>query len=68
MTNPLGNTIQLAYNALNQVTSKTDALCNVESFTYDPNGYLLTLSDANQHTTTYTYDNMDRAQTRKDGL
>lgn len=36
--------------------------------TYDPNGNLLTLTDAKNQTTTYTYDNMDRLATRKDAL
>ncbi|MBI4000843.1 MAG: RHS repeat-associated core domain-containing protein, partial [Nitrospira defluvii] len=33
-----------------------------------PNGNLLTVSDAKNQTTTYTYDNMDRLLTRKDAL
>ena len=36
--------------------------------TYEKNGNLLTLTDARNNTTTYTYDNMDRPTTRKDPL
>jgi len=36
--------------------------------TYDKNGNLLTLTDARNNTTTYTYDNMDRLATRQDAL
>src|SRR5437867_11239224 len=36
--------------------------------TYEKNGNLLTLTDARNNTTTYTYDNMDRPATRKDAL
>jgi RHS repeat-associated protein len=37
-------------------------------FTYDANRNLLTLTDALNHTTTYTYDTMDRVDTRTDPL
>jgi RHS repeat-associated protein len=43
-------------------------LSNITSFSFDHNGNLLTVMDANQHTTTYTYHNMDRLSTRKDPL
>src|SRR5437016_3163733 len=55
-------------NHLNRVTQIQDALGGLTSFTYDPNGNLLTVTDAKTQTTTYTYDDMDRLLTRKDGL
>jgi len=38
------------------------------SFSYDPNGNLLSVTDARNNPTVYTYDNMDRLATRKDPL
>ena len=48
----------------------TDPQGNITSFSYDPNGNLLSLTDALhlQHPTTWTYDNMDRVATRIDSL
>ncbi len=46
----------------------TDPKGNNTSFSYDANGNLLSLNDALNHTTSYTYDNMDRVQTRTDPL
>jgi RHS repeat-associated protein len=40
----------------------------MSKFVYDSNGNLLSVTDANNHLTQYTYDNMDRVQTRKDAL
>jgi RHS repeat-associated protein len=37
-------------------------------FGYDPNGNLLTVTDAKSQATIYTYNNMDRLETRKDPL
>jgi len=70
LANALGQTAQFQYGPLNQVTQITDPLNGKTSLTYDPNGNLLTLTDAlgTTHTTTYTYDNMDRLATRKDPL
>ncbi len=68
VTNAAGVSSQIAYDALNEVTSTTDPLGNTTSFTYDGNGNLLTVTDANSHATMYTYDNMDRVSTREDAL
>jgi RHS repeat-associated protein len=70
LTNALGQTVQYQYWPLNQVKQIIDPLSGQTSLTYDPNGNLLTLADAlgSAHTTTYTYDNMDRVLTRTDPL
>jgi RHS repeat-associated protein len=70
LTNTLGQTAQYQYSPLNQVTQVTDSLNGQTSLSYDPNGNLLTLTDAlgSGHTTTYTYDNLDRVATRQDPL
>jgi RHS repeat-associated protein len=69
-TNAMGQAVQYQYSPLNQVTQVTDPLNGQTSLTYDPNGNLLTLTDAlgSGHVTTYTYDSMDRPATRKDPL
>jgi RHS repeat-associated protein len=69
-TNALSQTLQYQYSPLNQITQITNPLSGQTSLTYDPSGNLLTLTDAlgSGHTTTYTYDNMDRPATRKDPL
>ena len=71
-TDPLGHTVKYQYNPLDQITQIADPLQGVTSFTYDPNGNLLSVKDANQQTngtsTQYAYNNMDRLQTRTDPL
>jgi RHS repeat-associated protein len=67
---PGGNTSLYQYSPLNLVTQVTDAKGNNTTFSYDPNGNLVSLTDALHLTTptTWTYDNMDRVQTRTDPL
>jgi YD repeat-containing protein len=48
--------------------TRTDPLNRQESYVYDPNGNLLSLTDALNHATNWTYDNMDRVATRTDPL
>jgi RHS repeat-associated protein len=69
-TDPQGNTARYQYNNLNLVTQVTDPKGNNTTFSYDPNGNLLSLTDALHLTTptTWTYDNMDRVLTRTDPL
>ena len=51
-----------------QITKIIDPLGGETTFTYDGNGNLLTLTDARSKTTTWTYDDMDRVETRTDPL
>lgn len=69
-TDAQGNTTQYQYNNLNLVTQVADARGGITAFSYDPNGNLLSLTDALHVTTptTWTYDSMDRVQTRTDPL
>ena len=69
-TDAQGNTTGYQYNNLNLVTQVTDAKGGITAFSYDPNGNLLSVTDALHVTTptTWTYDNMDRVQTRTDPL
>ena len=46
----------------------TDPLNGPTNFGYDPNGNLLSVTDAKNQPTFYTYDNMDRLKTRTDPL
>ena len=61
-------TKSLEYNPLNLVTRITDPAAGITDRTFDPNGNLLTVKDARNNTTIYTYNNMDRLETRKDAL
>ncbi len=69
-TDAQGHISQFQYNPLNLVTQVTDPKGNNTTFSYDPNGNLLSLTDALHimTSTIWTYDNMDRAQTRTDPL
>jgi len=40
----------------------------VTAFGYDANGNLLSVTDARNSVTSYVYDNLDRATTRRDPL
>src|SRR6185295_15730409 len=69
MTNPLGLTTTYAYDNLNRMTSVIDPLngpSHPMQFGYDANSNLMSVSDAKAPSgvTNYTYDNMDRLQTR----
>jgi len=58
------------YNILNLLTQTTDPRGGITNFSYDANGNLVSLADA-QHPlnpTTWIYDNMDRVNTRTDAL
>jgi RHS repeat-associated protein len=51
-----------------QRPSIVDALNGVTGFSYDPNGNLLTVTDARGNTITHEYDSMDRLNRRIDQL
>ena len=46
----------------------TDPLNGLTQFGYDPNGNLLSVTDAQNYATSYSYNNMDRLATRTDPL
>ena len=51
-----GHETRFGYDALNQVTSKTDPLGNTWSYEYDLAGNRVSMTDGNGQTTTFTYD------------
>jgi RHS repeat-associated protein len=69
VTDRNGNKTASTYDALNRLSSRTDALGNTTSWQYDPAGNLITLTDANLHGTHYSYDPINRphCETYADG-
>jgi YD repeat-containing protein len=71
---PLSQTTRYQYDPLDHVTQIADPVSGVTKFEYDPNENLLTVTDAVQNQMpvpkkmVYTYENMDRLQTRTDQL
>lgn len=65
MTDWLG-THTSVYDALNRVTSATDAASNVIGYTYDEVGNLATVTYPGSKTVTYTYDDANRIATITD--
>jgi RHS repeat-associated protein len=60
---PSQHTWTTAYDALDRITSSTDALSHSSSTTYDGWGHVLTSTDKNGNVTTYTYDAAGRLAT-----
>ena len=54
LTTPLSYRFLTQRDALNRVTRITDPLQGVTVFSYDPNGNLLSLTDARGNVTSYT--------------
>ncbi len=56
ITDPLGNTKTLRWNARNELVSVTDPLGNTTNYTYDAEGYPASVTDPRGNTTLYVYD------------
>ena len=67
-TDPAGHVTQYQSNPLDQLTGIVDPVAGVITLTYDGDGNVQTVMDANHKATQFTYDNTDRLQTRKDPL
>src|SRR3989442_1145495 len=61
-------TTGLAYDMLNQLRVIGDPGGGTTRFNYDPNGNLLSVTDARGNSTSYVYNGMDRLTTRTDPL
>lgn len=59
MPNGSNRTTGYRYDALNRLSSVTDAALKVTTFTYDARDNLVTVKDARGLTTTYTYNGFD---------
>ena len=68
MTNALGQSGRIEYDALNQPIRAINPLQGVSSFSYDPNGNRLSVTDPRNKTVSYTFDAMDRVAMRTDPL
>ncbi|HKZ80773.1 MAG TPA: RHS repeat-associated core domain-containing protein [Pyrinomonadaceae bacterium] len=66
--NTLGDATRYEYDNLNHPTRGIDPLQGVTASAYDPNGNVLSITDARNSVTSYIYDNMDRVITRRDPL
>jgi YD repeat-containing protein len=59
--NPSDYTWTYTYNDANQLERQTNPLGNVTDPEYDPVGRLISREDANQHITSYGYDNANQS-------
>ena len=60
------NGITIGYDAYGQMTSRTNAAGDTESYTYDGRGNMTSHTDYENNTTTYTYDDLGRVLTQTD--
>jgi RHS repeat-associated protein len=60
ITDQRGNVTNNAFDALNRLSSKTDALLNTETYTYAPNGLLERVTDREGKISLRNYDSMNR--------
>ena len=68
LTDPLGNTKQMVYDALNRLISETDPLGNTTTYTYDVLNRMTKATDPAGNSEEYTYDDNGRLTTIKDAL
>ena len=64
--NPLGETTTYSYDINGKVVLTVDALSRAYAATYDPNGNLLTQTDAKGQLTSYAYDGLNRKTNKVD--
>jgi RHS repeat-associated protein len=68
VTDPLGRTVTMGYDALDRPLQIIDPLGDVTSFTYDVAGNRASITNANQQTVQYSYDLLNRLATVTDPL
>ncbi len=67
-TDSLDRSTQFQYDALNRLTTRTDAAGQITGFRYDGNGNRVEQIDAEGRSTTFTYDEVDRLTDTTDPL
>ena len=65
VTDPVGRSLNLSYDASNRVVSVTDPIGRSVSYTYNAAGYLATVTDPAGGVTNYTYDSQNNLLTVK---
>jgi RHS repeat-associated protein len=66
ITDPVGRSLNLSYDASNRVTLITDPIGRTVQYTYNTAGYLATFTDPAGGVTTYSYDNQNNLFSVKD--
>ncbi len=66
ITDPVGRSLNLAYNANAHVTSITDPIGRTVAYTYNATGTLATVTDPNGGVTSYVYDSQNRMTSMTD--
>jgi RHS repeat-associated protein len=67
-TNQIGNVVTYAYDAMNRKTNEVTVGVSTTGFAYDAASDLITLTDGNNHTTTWAYDQYGRVTNKVDNL
>jgi RHS repeat-associated protein len=68
LTDNLGRAASLSYDEAGALAGVTDPAGNETTFDRDGNGNVTTVTDAKLHETAFTYDTMDRLESREDPL